>query len=395
MSTRAKYVPPDPRDMTGLPTNADENPHLHTSQRGPAPTKPSGHLPFTDAVFPRIVIQMEHLLANVAKQQSDIIKASSNDYIAIIPFGAGNRFFDSQPKASQHILEFLNGLDFGTLDSDGNARQALELITPDALDKGGEKGHTKEFVKPWAMFLANAATDIRNYLLWQQTFPISRDIVFHALPFDKNLMTWVITDLSGDSVKDDDEAKKEALGAIKEALWKDPSFCRMATKLLQVAGVYANSSVEYAVIATRSFSLMYIETGDKTNTHAPVWLLLGKPLTTDRDQHREYVGYVRKTKFFVKLHPLRTQRRWIDCVWCKADTHCGHSCLFPKVDEGWLGPTNEQLASRLQGYVNTSSSVSKAKDSAKTRAPQDKGNLKDNIKSNRFTQVGRKRRERS
>jgi hypothetical protein len=326
-------------------TDRENNPHLHDTQRGTAPEKPAGHsVPFTDAVFPRIALSFEQLTVNMADEQVDAIKADPDKFIAILPHGAGKKFFETEKDAATKILAFLNGLDC-------QGAGAIKVVTPAAKDRSSKKAG-KHFLGPWTFILVNAPEAMRNFLVWQQTFPLSREIVFHALPFDNSIMSWVIMNISGSAVSNDDTVKKSVLATIKSKLWRDSHFCSLASQLLQESGVItpSGSGTEYAVYATDSWELMYVETGDREGQPDPIYILTGKPLTKDKDKHRLWLAIIRKTSYYHELEKLDIEKKWMNCVWCKSDTHPAFRCPFPTRDEGWLGPTPEQLASRLQSY---------------------------------------------
>jgi hypothetical protein len=46
------------------------------------------------------------------------------------------------------------------------------------------------------------------------------------------------------------------------------------------------------------------------------------------------------------LHMLTIDKRIVDCVWCKSNTHPAHACPFPKIPD-WLGLVPTAASSAL------------------------------------------------
>jgi hypothetical protein len=68
-----------------------------------------------------------------------------------------------------------------------------------------------------------------------------------------------------------------------------------------------------------------------------MWVLTGKPIIEDDALHREYLKIIRETTYLVGMHKLDLDKSWIDCVWCKMDTHPAQHCSWPQMQE-WIGP---------------------------------------------------------
>lgn len=206
------FIFPDPFVAGVEPASKDENPHLQTSSRDPAPSPlATSPTPFTKGPFPRVVIPLVHLLGNIDLEQAKVAQETLNDYLAIVVFGAGKQFFTERPIINKEIETFLHSLSLDT--------------TNISIAKAKPRGPaSKDFDKPWPLFLTGASAELRTFLLWQQTFAISKDLAFHALPFDKNLHSWVLGNFQGGAVKDTEQAKLKALGTIKANLWKNGDF---------------------------------------------------------------------------------------------------------------------------------------------------------------------------
>ncbi|KAG5641141.1 hypothetical protein DXG03_005937 [Asterophora parasitica] len=243
-----------------------------TSQRGPEIHIPAVKcMTFTRAVFPRIVIPYTLLVQNLDADIETLIEADPDAYIAIVPFGAGNKYFRDNPRANANILAFIKSLE---LHEEGDSLSVAKALP---RNKPNQK---REFEKPWTMILSGAGKNLRDYLVWHQTFAVHPELTFSALPFDKDLQSWVIMNISGDLVEKSREAQVNALGAIKHKLWRNPAFRSYADRLLAAQNV-AGSTSERACRATKTFDVTYIETQDSEGNPAPIWQLTGKPLTKD------------------------------------------------------------------------------------------------------------------
>ena len=73
--------------------------------------------------------------------------------------------------------------------------------------------------------------ELLEYLVYQQTFAFEmskkdrqKRIAFHTLPFNKTAQSWIITDISGSFVTDDNYARMSALATVKSILSHDQNF---------------------------------------------------------------------------------------------------------------------------------------------------------------------------
>ncbi|KAF5376093.1 hypothetical protein D9615_007751 [Tricholomella constricta] len=335
------FIFPNAFDASVPPSNLDENPSIQSSQRGPERHIPAvSSTTFTRAVFPRVVLSYSQLTANLDSHIVEQVDAAPDSFIAIVPFGAGNSFYREHPKVNSEVLTFVKSLGIG----ENLAKLSIAKATP-----RNKPNARRDFEKPWTMILSGASDELRDYLLWHQTFAIHPELTFHALPFDKDLQSWIIMNISGDAVEDSAEAKTKALGAIKHKLWFTSGFRSLADRLLAALKVPA-STAERAYLATTSFDLSYIESNDAQGHKAPIWQLTGKPLTTDPDLHCQFLEVIRRQTYYVGLHILECEKRLVECVWCKSNTHPAHACPFPKTED-WMGlkPDNaERFRKRVE-----------------------------------------------
>ena len=330
-------LPDDPANMQGLPLNRDENPFYMKSCEGAHPYLPPKTVSFTRAPFPKVVISFKDLTANLHPDLVNTIKASPADYLAIIPFGAGKKFNEDHPLAGALYTEFIKTLGF---DLQG---LSITKATPASAPKS-------DFEAPWIYILEGGSKELRSFLLWQQTFAMWSKTAFSVVPFDTNVQSWVIANISGDAVCDDPKVKDQALGAIKKNLWHNQDFRRIASRCLMEMGNPA-SPVECAFRVTQSFDLHFMPNLSKDKA-APMWILMGKPITKEDSLHRHYLRTIREATYFLGMKKLEFNRRWLDCVWCKCHTHPAHQCPLPRMED-WLGPKPKR-EERLDIHPSTS-----------------------------------------
>ncbi|KAF8957774.1 hypothetical protein BDZ97DRAFT_84951 [Flammula alnicola] len=347
--------PVDPTKMDNLPTHQDENPYLQMTRRGLQPQPPPVALiPFTHAIFHRVVIPLTNLLANLNEDQANLVKENPSDFIAIVPFEAGDKYYKENPNCNTEILKFIRSLGYPD-------NEHVDIAKPVPRNKAGKK----QFDPPWAMIMSGASSALSNFLLWHQTFAVRPDLAFNALPFDPDLQSWVIMNMSGNAVRKEEPqadqvqaetdpqtedapvrreatAKEKALGAIKYKLWHNHEFRAHVTRVLKASGATTDSVAELAYLATTSFDLHYVETkdGETEEDRAPVYQLTGKPLSSKKEDMNEYYRIVRfpGKHYFVGLHKLEVDKRFVNCRWCKSDSHPAHKCPFLQTPD-WLGPT--------------------------------------------------------
>ncbi|KAG6889229.1 hypothetical protein C0992_005924 [Termitomyces sp. T32_za158] len=315
---------PDPFQET--PTDREENPSEQMTQRGDQPHYPAvNSTTFTQTPVPRVVIPLRRLTANLDQKLVDMVTEDPEAYLAVIPFGAGPKLFKDNPTLPTKIALFLEALSIG----------ANNLDVSKAIWKNRPSGR-RDFETPWTLILAGASPELKEFLIWQQTFAISPDLTFSVVPFDTNLRSWVITNISGGAVKPGDEARRLALGSLKKALWDSQKFRAISNRMLADTGV-AGGPRERAYLATKSFDLTFIESHDTQGNPAPIWQLTAKPMTTDHELHANFKLEVCRTRVMVGLHYLEMEKRLVECAWCKSDAHPAYACQLPKTED-WLGP---------------------------------------------------------
>ncbi|KAJ7143650.1 hypothetical protein C8R46DRAFT_1132648 [Mycena filopes] len=337
----APYVFPDPENMMGLPINKEKNPNTQSTKPDPEPQVipcvERIKVPFTLGTFPRIIIPFSILTGKMNPAQVEGIAGAPEDHVALLPHGAGRAFYQRRPHANREVLKFLETLD---LDTDG-----IDVALPIAHHTGKQG---RDFDGPWPMILTGASEELKAFLLWYQTFAVNESLTFHAISFDLEVECWVIMTISGHAVRDDPKWMIKVLGQIKRRLWANTAFLNFVNTVLAAAGV-AGSARERVVQATKSFELVYVDTGDKKGDHAPVYQLTGQPISNDPTTHRRWLALIRGLQggYVVGMHELVIDKRFVDCTWCKSKMHPAHGCPFHGI-EGWLGTKPDNVERYLK-----------------------------------------------
>ena len=332
------FVFSDPYDMMDLPSDRNLNPSIQQSQQGPERhVLADKATPFTRAVFPRIVIPYKLLVANLnAVIVEQIQQAAPDTYLAVIVFGAGNKYFREHPTCNADITSFTKMLGVGDDLSNLSIAKAVPCNNPN---------QKCDFERPWTMVLGGAPQELKEYLVWHQTFVVHPELTFSVLSFDSGLQSWVIMNISRDAVQEGDAVKRDVLGKIKALLWHSPCFHVIADKCLAAVGI-AGSCSKCAYKATTLFEVTYIESNNAQGIHAPIWQLTRRPLSSDPLLHKEFLASVCQQCYWVGLHMPTIDKCIVDCVWCKSNMHPAHACPFPKIPD-WLGLVPTAASSAL------------------------------------------------
>ncbi|KAH9829032.1 uncharacterized protein C8Q71DRAFT_718759 [Rhodofomes roseus] len=316
------YQWPDPLD---LPTAVDENLHSCMTHAKPFPhPTPTTKTAYTDASFEQRVISYNVLMGNVCKKQRDAIKADPTGFLAVVPYGAGNCYFEDNPRAHLDIQDFVRSLRF--------LRPTTEEISKSVRETN--KDIRDCFGKPWTLFLHGGSQCLRKFLLYQQTFAISERIAFSVVPLDPNIFSWAICNLVGDGITP--TLKDTILAGVKRWLWKDDAFRAHIDKVLAREGV-PGSVNEQVLYVTNSYTLVLIHKKDERGNPAAIAQLRGKPITSNMANHLTYLQLVCDGNYWIALNHLKTRGQGVECQLCKADTHPTWDCPLHQTP-GWYGP---------------------------------------------------------
>ncbi|TFY50338.1 hypothetical protein EVJ58_g11090 [Rhodofomes roseus] len=365
------YPWPDPNNP---PTGFEHDPHSHRTRNvTPAPTIPKSRIAFTDAVFERLYLPLDSLVDNIREEQQTQIRANPGEFLAVVPFGAGAALFKEKPRLNNAVVGFLKTFRYPDAELKDSLDETLTAIiengsptkveaahrakdnkNPDAtglqlvMPASRRTGTSRDkFARPWAMFLRGGSPRLREYLIYQQTFAIDKDLAFNVLKIEAKTPSWVLCNFKGDAVRKDQE--EVIMKAIKEKLWMSDDFRHHATKVLTKARVPGDINA-HTVYATSSFTLTFFENTDEKGNAATVVQLRGCPVASTDEELKDYHAIVRTTPYWIDNMILLQRAGEVSCQLCKAVTHPTYDCPFPKT-EGWFGPKYdgaEKHAARVQ-----------------------------------------------
>ncbi|KIY49978.1 hypothetical protein FISHEDRAFT_70679 [Fistulina hepatica ATCC 64428] len=370
------FVFPEPMDPTEFPTLTDENPHLQVSQRWPSPTKTPTNwtTPFTQAVWPRAVFSTETLLRNVCeKHRVDIEDAQTETLLAIF-FGAGPANNAKHPDQVKRLLEVLETLQ-SDLDKTHEGEEGYaevddaidaELAEPKRKSEGDRE--QRPFNSPWIVILKIARAEVRNFLVHRQTMAWDKTLTAHFVTLDLSVKSWVIAHLQCNAVKDTVTARMRMLASIKKALWADKVYRKTVDIITSPSADFIGNLDERVYESTRTLDLVYVAymatTGERAGKQINLYILLGKPLTSDPDLHKRWVDAIRKGNLRVGIQTVRTREVYTDCEWCKSPMHPTEACAYFTVND-WYGP--RQQDSPIRGQQSTRGGRSRGRGRGGTR----------------------------
>lgn len=103
------YILPKALEHSQTPTLTDAFPYGKRNNSGDEPAdKPAGFsVPFTDQEYEIPVLSLSRLLENVHQEQRANITSNPDNYLAVVPYGAGQGWEVDFPAVEGAILAFL------------------------------------------------------------------------------------------------------------------------------------------------------------------------------------------------------------------------------------------------------------------------------------------------
>ena len=247
-----------------------------------------------------------------------------------------------------------------------NLRLIAQSKSRQSRTKVAPSSSKSKFARPWAMFMVGGTPELIAYLIWYQTFAISKGLTFSVLKLEDDAQSWVLCNFTGDCV--DPKNADEIMTVIKRTLWLDDAFRAYVFTALTHMGVPGNIN-DHAVYATETFTLTFFNNTDQYGQPATVVQLRGRPIPNSKGDCSDYVAFFRKIRFWVDMDLLKLAGKVV-CQLCKAEIHPTYDCTFPQT-EGWLGPENDGPAKHAE-KVHTSVAKSRTPSSS-TYPPKRRG----------------------
>ncbi|KAK0504205.1 hypothetical protein EDD18DRAFT_490626 [Armillaria luteobubalina] len=322
--------------FVSTPLGGEDYPYNKTAKSDPSPSSlVTSTTLFTDAEFPKIHISFRKLVEDLSAGQKTVLRNEHASFIAVIPFGAGPKFYQSYTTLKQDAKAFLDGLKVET----GNYK-----ISIPKSNWNGKK--TRDYQTPWPFFIENAAPPLREYLLWQQTFPIDEKLVLSFIAVDPNRQSWVIATYRSHCVENDKAIMADVLRRIKKTVCQSKKIVEMVNAIRTNQG-FTGHAITACEEMTHTWRLDYIPTL-QNDREVGVWQLTGRPITGDDIQHRNLVNAIRSLIVMIGVDELKADgKARLECVWCKSEMHQSHACPFPDVATSWRGPTRDDMIANV------------------------------------------------
>ncbi|KAJ8508435.1 hypothetical protein ONZ45_g9283 [Pleurotus djamor] len=325
-------------------------PHLlSVSSTGPIPTTtltrtnpPPGHevqshIPYTMAQFPRLIKSQAYLLGGIRKDDQEKIKASPEDYIALLVHGAGDALRSENPRLAPDVQIFIRSLcDPGM--------QPPKVTEPPKENKDS----SSEWGKPHILLCREAAPELREYLLWFQTFAFEangRRIAVSALPLDEGIHSWYICDLSSTYIDGEEETRLNVRRAIVNTLKVNPQFRNFVDSCVGTLDPRFPTLDDRVNRTLQTFKVYEVELAQDVR----ILQLFAEPIAIDGKTHSTWIELITTQRYIVDFTELQVQtklqknRLYESCTFCKDDTHDVSRCPFP-LTEDWKGPFPAEVA---------------------------------------------------
>ncbi|KAK0221508.1 hypothetical protein IW262DRAFT_1296204 [Armillaria fumosa] len=119
-------------------------------------------------------------LTKTGQGQKAALKEDHDQYIIVIPFSAGPKFYQSYTILKQDVMAFLDSFQI--------EKENYRISFPsECLIK-----KVQDYQTLWPFFIKGTAPPLQNFLLWQQTFLIDEKLVLNFLSVNINYQSWII-----------------------------------------------------------------------------------------------------------------------------------------------------------------------------------------------------------
>ncbi|KAG9222751.1 hypothetical protein CCMSSC00406_0004665 [Pleurotus cornucopiae] len=324
-------------------TDQPENPHLRTTMANPLMTvPPRPGKGYAGGPFPKTVIDSGDLFKSIRPEILQNLLNDPQDFLLLLPYGAGRRLHAEFPNLGDDILEYLK--EFRAPDCEG---MTVVRAATDTVIKGKKpRMYKRDFDAPWVFILSGFSADLREFLLGVGVFDFTAGEANHAftvLEVEENVRSWHVAYLTGDGVAGNQQTMEEGLTAIKKKL-KDNVKVR-ASVLECYAGrtePHLASTDDKVQDALSTLAITFTTEGSQR-----FWHLTAKPVTDDPVKHDNWLKALRDGKSFVlgRILAVDVSRGFERCDFCKNESHPEGACPFPKT-QGWRGPRPSDVRAR-------------------------------------------------
>ncbi|KAJ8507941.1 hypothetical protein ONZ45_g9746 [Pleurotus djamor] len=314
------------------------NPHHQTTRITPPPGyEVQSYIPYTMAQFPRLVKPQVALLGGILKDEQEKIKANPDDYLALIIFGAGDALRSEIPRLTPLVETFVKSLCDPT------------MMHPKVADPPKQfPNASSEWGKPHILLCWDMEAELRDYLLWFQTFAFQLNghkIAFSALSLDESIHSWYVCDFSSTYIDGNPNTRAKVKQCIIATLRDDPQFRNIVDTCVGTLDPRFANLDERLDATFQTFTLYDVEISEDVH----IIQLFAEPIANNGQMHSEWIRIITSQRYIIDLTELQVQtkakknRLYDSCTFCKDDTHDVARCPFPHIKD-WKGPTPAEVA---------------------------------------------------
>ncbi|KAI0323862.1 hypothetical protein GY45DRAFT_1341170 [Cubamyces sp. BRFM 1775] len=234
-------------------------------------------LQHTEGLFQVPPIPAAEFRGNLSVEQlaalDEVLDKQRNTILALIPHGAGKAINMNAANIVKDCQQFLASLAF-----EENDRKPYKILIhpPDVCNRGGP--NSSPFGKPWTFILRlpHNAKPLRNFLLWQRVFALSKTASFTIYELGNKEHMWDIYPIVGLAVEEASthaevlEQKALLLYTIKTTLEENDFIGKIGSENLQSSGNPADTLKTIA----NTFHLERTEAMNANGKLVPAYVLM-------------------------------------------------------------------------------------------------------------------------
>ncbi|EJF60676.1 hypothetical protein DICSQDRAFT_170828 [Dichomitus squalens LYAD-421 SS1] len=347
----------DSGDFEGLLAAVGENPHRQLTRRGEPPLAPTNlaQLGIPDKIFPHVHVPTFRIFGNVIEDQVRRVREIANPKVAIVVHGGGQDINTTGGPLRDKITKLLSDLSFPPSKNQqmpiDNAEAAATTLPSTQIRiylaqvRTPKKSNT--FGQPWTWFadLGPDAEWLRQWLLYQEVFPITPTLSFSVHPLDELIQPY--------AVEDTPQACQQFAKEIKDYVWKDRDFTVSTAHQVEANWGLHGDPATLLKLVTNTINVVCVTAELKTSRkEVPAYLVYIKPVTNDTTAYLKWAKKFTKTEVYWRGPcMLEVDKASVDCKLCKDTSHCAHEC--PLNVEGWKGTAVKDIYTRQELEART------------------------------------------
>jgi hypothetical protein len=232
------------------------------------------------------------MFLNVADTQHQEVLANPNNYLVIVPHHGGAKLFSDTIGFTSTLKSFIETIDVRLRIEDPRAIKDIMVIPPIPLRTPSKKSI---YTSLNIAFIRNTSPNLRDFMLYQQTFAVNPSLVFSVVPIIPDFRSWVVMTIQSTSIRQDEDVILTHLVEIKAHLATDPGFQEIVDHIYQKKDE-GGSTNERILDAMSTFDITYFPLHDDQGRLDPVYVLSAKPIATDDEDHEKWIQAIRWPK---------------------------------------------------------------------------------------------------